>query len=76
MSGNSITRVAVVLAELDLEAFAAGDLMSAHPAEEFGRLASEHGPNDQFNMPLELWEGLMLRSMRRLNVSQLIVLVR
>jgi hypothetical protein len=64
MSGNRVYRVASVGAELDPQALAAGDLVPFHPAEELGGLACEHGTNNQLNVALEFWQGVMLGAVR------------
>ena len=64
MSGNRVYRVASVGAELDSQALAAGDLVPFHPSEELGGLPGEHGTNNQLNMALEFWQGVMLGAVR------------
>ena len=64
MSGNRVCGVASVGAELDPQALAAGDLVPFHPAEELGGLPGEHGTNNQLNVALEFWQGVMLGAVR------------
>ena len=64
MSGNRVCGVASVRAELDPQALAAGDLVPFHPAEELGGLPGEHWTNNQLNVALEFWQGVMLGAVR------------
>jgi hypothetical protein len=65
MSGDGISGVSVILAELDLEALAAGDLMALHAAEELSRLPRKHRANDQLNVTFELGQCMVLRAVWR-----------